>query len=196
MEMSKSIIELEIIVNTDHNNYGISRLIESPKKLSSVRFITNSNNIYDESFCRILGNSLTKHKNNIQHLKISKQPITQNLSKFTNLKSLELYDVKCNSLENTCLSFLQIIAFKWVQVDYVINLIGNSGGSLTEISVDSKDHNDINNKRVIQAIYKNCPNLKYLNLPLNNNNFLELEKLLVNCQYLNGLCIIKTCDID
>src|SRR5207249_263488 len=50
-----------------------------------------------------------------------------------------------------------------------------------------------------QAIYLNCPNLRYLKLLIKNSNFSELEKLLINCQYLNGLCILfndKEIDFD
>ena len=45
-----------------------------------------------------------------------------------------------------------------------------------------------------KAIYQNCPNLTYLQLVLNKNNFLELENLLINCQHLNGL-VIKINDL-
>ena len=43
---------------------------------------------------------------------------------------------------------------------------------------------------IIKAIYQNCPNLKYLKLSLQNNDDVsELEKLLINCQHLDGLVI-------
>ena len=44
---------------------------------------------------------------------------------------------------------------------------------------------------LIQAIYQNCPDLKYLQLLLNNNNLLEFEKLLTSCQCLEGLVILS-----
>ena len=48
----------------------------------------------------------------------------------------------------------------------------------------------INNKRIIQTIYKYCPNLQYLNLMFRKDNIIELENLLINCQYLNGLYVV------
>ena len=42
-------------------------------------------------------------------------------------------------------------------------------------------------KRIIHAIYQNCPNLIYLKLSFQNNGILELDQLLTNCQYLDGL---------
>ena len=52
-------------------------------------------------------------------------------------------------------------------------------------SINSVD----NDKRFIQAIYQHCPNLRYLKLSLNNDSIIELEKLLINCQFLNELAI-------
>jgi len=46
------------------------------------------------------------------------------------------------------------------------------------------------NKRIIRAIYQNCPKLKYLKLLLRDSNIFELENLLINCQCLNGLYIL------
>src|SRR5205823_11086064 len=86
--------------------------------------------------------------------------------------------------------FLQILKAKSVPINVLASLIENTNGSLIEITIDCIHHDEINNKRIIQAIYQNCPNLKYLKLIFRNDNILELEKLLINCQYLNGLHII------
>ena len=68
------------------------------------------------------------------------------------------------------------------------SLIGSTSGCLTEINVSHIYHEEVDNKRIIQAIYQKCPNLKYLRLVLRNNNISELENLLI--QYLNGLHFI------
>ncbi|GET53969.1 hypothetical protein GLOIN_2v813753 [Rhizophagus irregularis DAOM 181602=DAOM 197198] len=48
-------------------------------------------------------------------------------------------------------------------------------------------------KILIQAIYQNCPNIRYLKLSLDRNLLIpEFENLLINCQCLNGL-IINMC---
>ncbi|RGB25485.1 hypothetical protein C1646_771652 [Rhizophagus diaphanus] len=41
--------------------------------------------------------------------------------------------------------------------------------------------------KIIRAIYQNCPNLKFLEISLINENISEFENLLINCQYLNSL---------
>jgi hypothetical protein len=71
------------------------------------------------------------------------------------------------------------------------NLIKNTCGNLIEICIDCTCFQrfgiDINNEGLIQAIYQNCPNLKYLRMSIKNVNVLEFEQLLINCQYLDGL---------
>ena len=61
-----------------------------------------------------------------------------------------------------------------------------SKDNLIEISLNLMN----NNNRHIQAIYRNCPNLKYFNLPLNSNDFSGLVQLLIHCQQLNGLVVV------
>ena len=64
----------------------------------------------------------------------------------------------------------------------------------------SSNETDADIEKLIQAIYQNCPNLRYLKLTFNsqfdNSNSVistEFEKLLINCQFLNGF-IIGICD--
>ncbi|GBB99247.1 hypothetical protein RclHR1_03460016 [Rhizophagus clarus] len=47
--------------------------------------------------------------------------------------------------------------------------------------------NTVHNQMIIKAIYENCPNVEYLEIPFNNNCILEFENLLVKCQYLDSL---------
>ncbi|RGB31929.1 hypothetical protein C1646_763510 [Rhizophagus diaphanus] len=211
--MCKSIKELEIIHNKKCNNYDISELIRTQESILNFSFISNNMikesgtffdysslaKIYDMSFCQFLEKSLIKHANTIQHLKMTKPPATQILSYFTNLKSLELNNLYYYSdhlwcfIKDLSLPFLQILYVNCIRVSLLVPLIENTDGYLNEISIYDNLYNDNDCERIIQAIYTNCPNLKYLKLNLNYNAFFELEKLLINCQYLTGLFIIK-CD--
>ncbi|CAB5306142.1 unnamed protein product [Rhizophagus irregularis] len=123
----------------------------------------------------------------------TKEPITNIISKFVNLKELELdcsYYYEWNCLENLSLPFLRILKASRVPIKILTSLIENTSGKLNEIKIDYIFHDEINNERIIQTIYNNCPNLKYLKLVLRNINILEFEKLLINCQYLEGLFIL------
>jgi hypothetical protein len=192
-ETCKSIKELELFIGLSGNNYGIIKLIENQKKLLDIRlayYYSRSN----ESFFEILETSLIKHSNNIQCFKLTKQPITNILSSFVNLKRLELHDgfhyMPWNCLENLSLPFLQVLKATGIPVKALICLIENTNGLLIELKIEDTAYNEIDNKLFIQVIYKNCPNLRYLKLLVKNSNVLELENLLINCQYLNGLFIL------
>ncbi|GBB88546.1 hypothetical protein RclHR1_15090005 [Rhizophagus clarus] len=196
-EICKSIKELELFIEMNNNNYRIVKLIESSKRLFDVRLQTIDNySKYEESFCKIIENSLIKHADTIQYFMIGKVPITKILSSFVNLKKLELG--KCypfdrtawNCLENLSLPFLQILKARGVPIKVLTNLIESTNGYLNEISIGYTLHNEIDNEKIIQTIYRKCRNLNYLKLLVRNRNILEFEKLLINCQYLNGLYII------
>ncbi|PKK62279.1 hypothetical protein RhiirC2_855783 [Rhizophagus irregularis] len=192
-KICKSIKELELFTEVRNNNYEIIRLIETQKKLSNIYFI-NKYIRNDESFCKSLENSLIKHANNIHHLMITRQPATKILPLFINLKVLELQcnslDITWNCLENLSLPFLQGLKASRVPIKPLASLIENTSGHLTLVKIDHIRHDEKYNKRIIEAIYQNCPNLKYLKLLFKNSNILELKNLLINCKYLIGLYII------
>ncbi|CAB4444282.1 unnamed protein product [Rhizophagus irregularis] len=160
-EICKSIKELELFIGWSNNKYGIIKLIENQKELSDIRL-----NYYyssnNESFFKILITSLIKFSNNIQY--------------FTS-KSLSL-------------PFFQVFGAVEISAKSLTSLIENTSGNLIEIKIGDTAYNGFFNKRIIQAIYLNCPNLRYLKLFVENNNILEFEKLLINCKYLNGLFIL------
>ncbi|PKC08371.1 hypothetical protein RhiirA5_500021 [Rhizophagus irregularis] len=191
VEICKSIKELELFIEIQNNNYGIVKLIETPKKLINVRLLFGACSEKHSPLYEILEKSLIKHANHIQHFKITKQPSTTILSSFVNLKSLELFDdISWKYLDDLSFPLLQNLKARSVPIKFLTNIIGNTIGNLSEIKIDHISHNEIGNKMIIQAIYKNCPNLKYLKLLFKNSNILELEKLLIKCQYLCGLFII------
>ncbi|RGB26748.1 hypothetical protein C1646_820211 [Rhizophagus diaphanus] len=199
-KICKSIKELELIIDENNNNCDIIKLIDIPKNLINVRFLIKYDfyiNINYEPFHKILEKSLMKHSNTIRYLKITKQPTLMILSSFIYLIRLELdcsclgsrhYQWKC--LENLSLPFLQILKARYVPIKPITNLIENTSGSLDEIKIDYTYHSENNNKRIIQVIYNNCSNLKYLTLVIKSNNLIELEKLLITCKYLIKLNIL------
>ncbi|PKK79010.1 hypothetical protein RhiirC2_769605 [Rhizophagus irregularis] len=194
-EICKSIKGLELYIEKYNNNYGIVDLIKSQRKLCNVHFKTEDQYAND-SFCKILENSLMKHSNTIQYFKMTKPLITNILSSFMNLKILELVgkfkfrNIKWNCLESLSLPFLQILRASSVPITSLISIIENTSGHLIEINIYRTSHNEINKKRIIQAIYQNCPNLLYLKILFRNTSSNELENLLIKCKHLNGLFLI------
>ncbi|PKK58444.1 hypothetical protein RhiirC2_796288 [Rhizophagus irregularis] len=199
-KICKSIKELELIIDENNNNCDIIKLIDIPTNLINVRLLIKYDfyiNINYEPFHKILEKSLMKHSNTIRYLKITKQPTLMILSSFIYLIRLEL-DCSClgsrhyqwNCLENLSLPFLQILKARYVPIKPLTNLIENTSGSLDEIKIDYTYHSENDNKRIIQVIYHNCSNLKYLTLVIKSNNLIELEKLLITCKYLIKLNIL------
>jgi hypothetical protein len=189
--MSESVRELELKIKAVIN-YDVTRLIDTFQKLTNVKLLYDNHN-YDGLFDKILEKSLIKHANTMQYFKITRQPVTNILSSFVNLKELELCCYQYHSwncLENLSLPFLKILKTRAVPVGKLAKLIENTSGHLTKISTDYKSHNVMNNKKIIQAIYQKCPKLEYLKLNLKSSNITEFEKILINCQYLNQLFII------
>ncbi|PKK71477.1 hypothetical protein RhiirC2_778369 [Rhizophagus irregularis] len=76
-------------------------------------------------------------------------------------------------------------------IDYYSEYFECINGSRNKLSIENMIHNEIENKIIIKAIYQNCSNLIYLKLLLISENILELEQLLINCQYLIGLYFIN-----
>ncbi|PKY46461.1 hypothetical protein RhiirA4_461324 [Rhizophagus irregularis] len=193
--ISKSIKKL--ILEFSNNNSGAIKLIDTQKNLCDVifnRLMTN-----DESFCKVFEELLIKHVDTIKYLKINWMPVTRSILYLVNLKSLEIDSfyysnwTNCSYLENLSLPSLKFLKVKRISSKILVNLIENTRGLLTDICIDREGDN---NKDLIQAIYENCPKLKYLKLIFNNYNILELKNLLINCQYLSGLIIILGNELD
>ncbi|GBC09117.1 hypothetical protein RclHR1_08610004 [Rhizophagus clarus] len=187
----KSTKKFIFYIKQHNNNFGVITLIESQKGLNDVRFIyvKYNSSIRNVPFFKALEESLIKHIDTIQHLRIYWKPITKILSYLVNLLSLEIYssnpyyNTNWNHLENLSLPVLKILKVQRVPSNILTSLIENTKGYITEISIVVDD------KSLIRAIYQNCKNLRYLKLSLLNRNILELENLLINCKFLNGLVI-------
>ncbi|CAB5366288.1 unnamed protein product [Rhizophagus irregularis] len=138
-EICESIKELELYIKEKNNNFGVIKLIDIPKKLINVHIhnsYSNNPNINNNSFNKILENSLMKHAQIIQHFKINAPPITKILTTFVNLKELELdggYHYPWNCLENLSLPLLQTLKTRAIPVEILASLIENTSGYLTKI---------------------------------------------------------------
>jgi len=116
--------------------------------------------------------TLIKHADTVQYLRIGWQPITRILSYLVNLLSLEInishliIQNRLNCLENLSLPILKILRTKQVPSKILVNLIESTKEHLTEISIF---YDGVDSERLIQAIYQNCPFLKYLELSLTSN---------------------------
>ncbi|GBC04757.1 hypothetical protein RclHR1_05850006 [Rhizophagus clarus] len=187
IEICKSIKELELYFGgCNYNNNGIGRLIEAQENLFYISLIDYS--YHTSSFNEMIENSLTKHSNTIYYFKITKPP-TKILSSFVNLKVLELNDKsKMDFFWNFSLPHLEILRVKYFSEKALASLIKSTSGSLIEIKIDYCKYYKC--AAIIQAIHRNCPNLKYLKLIISNWDILELEKVLINCQHLKVLFII------
>ncbi|RGB43404.1 hypothetical protein C1646_749789 [Rhizophagus diaphanus] len=195
----KSIKKLKFYVDF-HNaniNFGIIKLIEAQKNLNEVHLFNYS---VTESFEGLIEESLIKHADTIQYLRIRSVPVTKFLSYLVNLSSLEIEFMDSNTwnnlnyYENLSLPNLKILRTKQVPFKILVNLIENTKGYLTEINTFYNFYYNIaiNIKSFIQAIYNNCLNLKYLLFSSNNSNSIipGFETLLIKCQFLKELILL------
>ncbi|RIA80597.1 hypothetical protein C1645_838419 [Glomus cerebriforme] len=191
IEICEPIKELELFIDKDYN-YRFVKLIKAIKRLSNFRLLGENYSVKNDEFCEIIENSLIQHGETIQCFKTTVHSAMKVFSSFVNLKRLELDNSIgiTMTLENVSLPFLQILKAKKVSIKDLTNLIENTSGYLTVIKINRGDYNEVNNKRIIQVIYQNCPKLKCLKLEIMNDNILELNQLSINCQYLNELYIL------
>ncbi|GBC10557.1 hypothetical protein RclHR1_09710008 [Rhizophagus clarus] len=188
--ISKSIRKLMFDIMYSINS-GIIKLIEAQNNLKEVHFIDHTITLRNESFSGPLEESLIKHANTIQCLRIDWKPNTKVLSYLVNLISLDINsnlvrDINWNHLEKLSLPLLKYLKTQKVPSRILSNIIENTKGYLTEISIL---YEGVNDKNLIPIIYQNCPNLRYLKLSLSARNITEFENLLIKCQFLNGLVI-------
>jgi hypothetical protein len=194
IESCRSIREMKLVTEIHDNNYGIIKLIETQNKITNISLVHSHRDV-GNLFFETLKNSLIKHAKVVQYFMITGQLNTRILLSFVNLKVLELHSVReWNYLEDLYLPSLQVLKVNNVSFNMLTSLIKSTNGSLTEICIYyycvTHYYENDDEKKIVQVIYQNCPYLKYLKIPFCNSNILELENLLINCQYLNGLYII------
>jgi hypothetical protein len=194
--ISTSIEKLRIDIRYNNaDNPGIVKLIEGQRNLKDVKFIYNNSNLNNESYRKTLEESLIKCADTIQYLRIDWNPVTNFLSSLVNLVSLDLnlcfthliLEINWNHLENVSLPVLKILRAQQVLPKILASLIESTRGYLTEISIL---HQSVDDDRLIQTIYRHCPNLSYLKLSIFTMSLSEFENLLLSCHSLNELEII------
>ncbi|CAB5396360.1 unnamed protein product [Rhizophagus irregularis] len=181
--MCKYIRKLELRISKKDNNHRFIRLIELNRPFNVSLSTSYKSGMHDEEFNEALELSLIKYARRIQSFSLTKSPNTTDfLSHLFNLTSLRLngnYGEEWNCLKHLSLPFLQTLKIGgFIQAKFLANIITSTKGYLNKINIDIDHHSDINNQRIIQAIYRNCPNLKRLKLEIKNNNISELEPLL------------------
>jgi hypothetical protein len=194
VKICKSINMMSLYVNDGHKDYELCKLIEMQKNLNTFSLFNNSFIDRDDQFYKSLEESLIKQADTVQYLRIDWNISARFLSHFVNLIRLEIVMLNFeerndeNYLENLSLPKLKVLKTQKVPSKILVNLIENTK-NLSEINIDLDAYNNI---ELIQAIYRNCPKLKYLKLSFyyNLSSFIsEFENLLMNCQCLNGLFI-------
>ncbi|GBC01041.1 hypothetical protein RclHR1_04040011 [Rhizophagus clarus] len=195
----KSIRSLRVINNQSmfvDDITGIIKLIEVQEKLNDVSFITRRMN---KPVQKSLEGSLIKHADTIQYLKMDWLPYTRILSNLVNLLSFEIdlpYKTNLDELYNfESFQIIKNIKGDGIPPDVLANLIENTKIHLSEISICCVVYNYNEDRRLVQAIYQNCPNLRYLKLSLvlyDDSLISEFENLLINCKFLNELIIDVT----
>ncbi|RGB29526.1 hypothetical protein C1646_766498 [Rhizophagus diaphanus] len=191
-KVSKSIKKL-IIHLIDDDISGIIRLIEAQKNLSEVHIFRYAGLNYES--LKIVEKSLIKIATSIQNLTMQWKPIITNfLLYFVNLKSLVMSDNIMENYPDWCqvsLPVLKSLRTYYIPANFLVRLIESTSGRLTTISIFCEIilYEGADTGKLIQAIYQNCPNLRYLKIPIKNCNLPEFERLLTNCQDLNGLII-------
>ncbi|GET02115.1 hypothetical protein GLOIN_2v1885983 [Rhizophagus clarus] len=198
MTICKSIKELELFMGLSDNNFGFARLIKQQKNLFKIRFLPSK--VYpiyypcDDQFYDLIENSLIKHADTIEYLKTPRHFNTKIISSFINLKILVMNNHYMNwkFLWDQNLSFpnLEILNVSRFPINILVNIIKHAR-NLIELSIE-KIYTIIDNKKIIQAIYQNCPRLKYLKMLIYNINILEFKNILINCQDLNELYVVAT----
>ncbi|GBC25383.2 hypothetical protein GLOIN_2v1774509 [Rhizophagus irregularis DAOM 181602=DAOM 197198] len=141
--------------NDRNKNIGIISLIETQENLEDICFNCYSN-VRDESYCVSLEESLIKKANSIQHLKLDWTPTTNILSYLVNLTCLDInlslinfslmklpHYTNWNNLKNISLPVLEILRTQQVPSKILANLIENTKGYLTEISICYEDRHPI-----------------------------------------------------
>ncbi|PKK42813.1 hypothetical protein RhiirC2_804408, partial [Rhizophagus irregularis] len=143
-KICKSIKKITLYVTSyvSTDNYGIFNLIEVQKNLNEFYLF---NNIFPkhEQFYKTLEESLIKHADTVQHLRIGWNPNTRFLSFFVNLVYLEIqklkfinwYDPIANNSKNLSLPNLKILKVYYIPLITTVNLIENTTGNLSEISI-------------------------------------------------------------
>jgi hypothetical protein len=205
-------IQRLIIINTNPKaNYGIVKLIEVQKNLKYFEWEDDFDEIYfidpyDEIFM-----ALTKKADTLNHLVIIFQFIDDYehvflqrvLPNLRNLKTLKIDDLTLSnetSLKKLFYRDLEIFKIDYIEIQTTSCIVENSGGHLRKILLKYCSYDDFNvdSLVLIRTICKNCPLIEDLSIVFSSSieHFIEFEKLLLACQHLKSLLLIKNSIVD
>ncbi|CAB5186015.1 uncharacterized protein OCT59_027250 [Rhizophagus irregularis] len=171
--IAKSINKISYYISNFDNDdiFGSLKLIENQNNLKEIK-IECRTSFEQSKIIKIIEKSLIKKANTLQHLQINWDPDDEFLSYFkVFLPGLKVLIANTDSHKN---------------LDRMIKI---TICHLLKITICNKNFisDSDYNRRLIQAIYQNCPNLRYLNMPIKEQNIPEFEMLLINCQNLDEL---------
>ncbi|PKC63385.1 hypothetical protein RhiirA1_463835 [Rhizophagus irregularis] len=137
--------------------------------------------------------NLIEAQNNLNSIvlhKLDDKLDSYSLKILTKHNLISLHIKSCFNLnKHLSLPNLKFLTVESISTENLVIIIECTKGYLTEISINEFIGK---NNRYIKSIYQNCPNLRYLKLPLIDDEVSELEILLTKCKCLVELFIIET----
>ncbi|RIA94118.1 hypothetical protein C1645_818500 [Glomus cerebriforme] len=197
-QICRSIEKIHIILAGGINhglmcNYGLIKLIEMQKQIKYIKLMDYLNTT--ECRCESFSQALEKQAHSILYLNLQMMSFSHFIfSSFINLEALILFN-KYEKLDDekhpvvTTYPKLQILELHQIPLNMATKIIQNTDGNLWKIKI--RTSNFYYSREYIQSIHKYCPYVKYASVFINNQNLDELENLLINCQHLEAIDIIK-----
>jgi hypothetical protein len=199
----------KIYINQLYDNPGLIELIKVQKNLKKFKYTASKFIKHRVNEFSGIGKALEKNSKTLLHFKAIEDLygngfIPKIFSKFKNLEKLILFRLcYCfnqfeleEQLSITSFPKLKVLHIQDASIYTVKKIIEKTEGNLIKIAIYDVEYNkDYDNKpfqELIQSIYKNCPNLKFLRLEIKDEILEEFERLLITCKKLEGL-VIESC---
>ncbi|RIA82210.1 hypothetical protein C1645_835711 [Glomus cerebriforme] len=185
-KICRSIEKISMIIKQD-NNY-LAELINVQNKIKYIKLFDASDIIYQySSNLKDIFHVLEKQAHSILYLNLRRIDPFFPFSKFINLETLILYlFYDPEDLRAAVFSKLQILELESISLNIATNIIQNTNGNLWKVKIDVYSFET--SREYIQAIYKCCPNIKYVSIYLNNQNLDDdVVNFLINCQHLEAI---------
>ncbi|RIA99404.1 hypothetical protein C1645_869974 [Glomus cerebriforme] len=194
----------KIYVYQLYDNPGLIKLIKVQKNLKKFKYTASKFIKHRVNEFKGIGKALENNSKNLLHFKAMEDLygnglIPKMLSKFQNLEKLIIfrlcycfmqYEIE-QQLSFTSFPKLKVLHIQDASIYTVKKIIEKTEGNLIKLAIYDveydKNCNDNPFKDLIKTIYQNCPNLKFLRLEIRNNVLNDFEKLLINCNQLEGL---------
>lgn len=184
------------------NDREVSKFIKSQKNLRQLTVTKRWPHLIDaigiDNLCRSLRCVILKdncHKQNGGTLSVLKLFTNLEILRFHNWSSFPENDIE--GLTSCYFPRLRKLSFTRCKptADMIISLILINGSSLQELTL-SWEINQLDQYSVTKAIASNCPNLKYLDVPIMREDVSNLHYVLRSCKKLQSLTINFASDDD